>query len=321
MKTDDRKISLSVIVPVYKVEKYLPQCIESLIATERNDFEVILVDDGSPDRCPEICDAYAARDSRIQVIHQKNAGVSAARNAGLAACRGGYISFVDSDDYVEKDYVETLIEGMNGVDMLLFGQTIRNINGENRRQTYGEFKTDGIDDTQSRQRQVATTTCYFNCVWSNCFRRDIIDKYSLRFDERMHLYEDSLFYYEYLLHVSHLRSIDRVVYNHKTGDMESLCHSAATSPAGKEKAYGSFYLGTRLCELAKQYGDGYIKQDLRDYAGASMLLFVIGNRGLHDILAAHRKARAFCRAEGLRMPYAGMAWPILRRMWAKLRGK
>ena len=89
MKTDNRKISLSVVVPVYKVEKYLPQCIESLIATERNDFEVILVDDGSPDRCPEICDAYAARDSRIQVIHQKNAGVSAARNAGLAACRGG----------------------------------------------------------------------------------------------------------------------------------------------------------------------------------------------------------------------------------------
>ena len=321
MKTDNRKISLSVIVPVYKVEKYLPQCIESLIATERNDFEVILVDDGSPDRCPEICDAYAARDSRIRVIHQKNAGVSAARNVGLTACRGGYISFVDSDDYVEKDYVETLIEGMNGADMLLFGQTIRNVNGENRRQTYGEFKTNGYRDTENRLMQVKTTTCYSDCVWSNCFRRDIIEMHGLRFDERMHLYEDILFYHEYLLHVTCMRSIDKAMYNYKTGDPVSLCHSAATSLPSEEKAYGSFYLGTRYCELAKQYGDGYIKRYLRDHAGANMLLYVIGHRGFRNIIEAHRKARAFCRVEKLKMPYTSMAWPVVRRMWVKLRGK
>ena len=77
------KTILSIIVPIYKVEKYLPRCIESILAQTFRDFELILVDDGSPDRCPAICDEYAAKDSRIAVIHQQNAGVSAARNAGL----------------------------------------------------------------------------------------------------------------------------------------------------------------------------------------------------------------------------------------------
>ena len=89
---------LSIIVPVYKVEPYLPKCIDSILAQTFSDFELILIDDGSPDRCGEICDEYAARDDRVVVIHRENRGVSAARNAGLDAARGEYIGFVDSDD-------------------------------------------------------------------------------------------------------------------------------------------------------------------------------------------------------------------------------
>ena len=99
---------ISVIVPIYNVEKYLPQCIESILRQTYTNLEIILVDDGSPDSCPQICDDYAAKDSRIKVIHQANSGVSAARNSGLKIAKGKYIGFIDGDDYIEPDMYEYL---------------------------------------------------------------------------------------------------------------------------------------------------------------------------------------------------------------------
>ena len=107
----------SVIVPVYKVENVLPRCIESILNQTVTDFELILIDDGSPDRSGEICDAYAAKDSRIRVIHQKNGGVSKARNAGLDIAQGEYIVFVDSDDWVDAIYLEQF--SLSSADMIL----------------------------------------------------------------------------------------------------------------------------------------------------------------------------------------------------------
>ena len=98
---------ISVIVPVYKVEEYIDECIESIITQVFNDFELILVDDGSPDHCGDICEKYAAQDRRIKVIHQENKGLSGARNAGLEIASGNYITFIDSDDVVESDYLQT----------------------------------------------------------------------------------------------------------------------------------------------------------------------------------------------------------------------
>ena len=91
---------ISVIVPVYGVEAYLNQCIDSILAQTHKNLEIILVDDGSPDRCPTICDEYARKDSRVRVIHKKNGGLSDARNAGLEIATGEYIGFVDSDDWI-----------------------------------------------------------------------------------------------------------------------------------------------------------------------------------------------------------------------------
>lgn len=99
---------ISVIVPVYKVEQFLPRCVDSLRAQTYRNLEIILVDDGSPDRCGEICDEYAASDSRIQVIHKMNGGLSSARNAGIDIAKGEFISFVDSDDWVDCDCYEKL---------------------------------------------------------------------------------------------------------------------------------------------------------------------------------------------------------------------
>ena len=97
---------ISVIIPVYKVEEYLENCIQSVIKQTVSDLEIILVDDGSPDQCPEICDLWADKDSRIKVIHKENGGLSDARNAGLDIAQGEYLSFVDSDDWIAPDMYE-----------------------------------------------------------------------------------------------------------------------------------------------------------------------------------------------------------------------
>ncbi len=110
---------ISVIVPVYKVEQYLSRCIESILCQTFINFELILVDDGSPDSCPDICDQFARTDSRIKVIHQKNSGLSAARNAGLGIAQGDYYCFIDSDDYVKDVFLEKLYQSLidNNADL------------------------------------------------------------------------------------------------------------------------------------------------------------------------------------------------------------
>lgn len=100
---------VSVIVPIYKVEPYLRRCLESIVNQSYRNLEIILIDDGSPDKCPQICDEYAAKDNRIKVIHKENGGLSDARNVGLNICKGQYISFVDSDDWIDEHFFENLL--------------------------------------------------------------------------------------------------------------------------------------------------------------------------------------------------------------------
>ncbi|MCI1661132.1 glycosyltransferase family 2 protein [Bifidobacterium tibiigranuli] len=103
---------ISVIVPVYKVEKYLDQCVESIVNQTYQNLEIILIDDGSPDRCPQICDEWAAKDPRVRVIHRANGGLSAARNSGLAAAQGTLIGFVDSDDWIAPDMYQSMANNL-----------------------------------------------------------------------------------------------------------------------------------------------------------------------------------------------------------------
>lgn len=108
MKKVSKEPLISVIVPVYKVEEYLDRCVDSIINQTYKNLEIILVDDGSPDNCPKMCDGYAKKDKRIKVIHKKNGGLSDARNIGIDNSKGDYLTFIDSDDYVELNYIEFL---------------------------------------------------------------------------------------------------------------------------------------------------------------------------------------------------------------------
>lgn len=114
---------ISVIVPVYKVEKYLNRCVQSIAAQTYENLEIILVDDGSPDNCGALCDEWAQKDSRIKVVHKENGGLSSARNAGVAVATGAYVGFVDSDDYIHPQMYEKLYEALveNGADISICG--------------------------------------------------------------------------------------------------------------------------------------------------------------------------------------------------------
>ena len=128
---------ISVIVPVFKVELYLDKCIQSIIEQDYKNLEIILVDDGSPDRCPQMCDHWAAQDKRIAVIHKRNGGLSDARNTGIEAATGKYVVFVDSDDYIDNRFVECLYTQIletkaqiSSVDMILFDDSTQIVRDE-----------------------------------------------------------------------------------------------------------------------------------------------------------------------------------------------
>ena len=163
---------LSIIVPVYKVENYLQKCIDSILAQTFTDFELILVEDGSPDGCPALCDAAAAKDARVRVIHQKNGGLSAARNAGLDAARGAWIGFVDSDDYIAPEMYETLYKAVQstGADLALCDYAEVNEAGTPCPKMHGSLS--GMELTGRELLQKASALMV-QLAWNKLYRRAI----------------------------------------------------------------------------------------------------------------------------------------------------
>ena len=192
MKT---KPQLSIIVPAYKVEAYLPKCIDSILAQTFRDFELILVDDGSTDSTPAICDAAAAKDERVVVIHQKNGGVSAARNAGLDAVRGDYIGFVDSDDYIEPEMYETLMRQMKADDSDIvicnfsYADKAGNILPKESLLTKDEL----LSREEAVRRLSGNKNWYYVTLWNRLYRREVFE--NIRFPVGR-LHED-----EYVAHL------------------------------------------------------------------------------------------------------------------------
>ncbi len=182
---------ISVIVPVYGVENYLPACVDSLLNQTFSDFELILVDDGSPDACPELCDRYAAQDPRVRVIHQENAGLSAARNSGICAAKGSAIAFVDSDDTVSPRYLELLYTALeeSGADMALCGVEDVNEDGSSQQPpVFTQPVQAGVFDGKALMHQFFTpaSTCY-TVAWNKLYRAKLWQ--TLRYPEGM-IHED-----------------------------------------------------------------------------------------------------------------------------------
>ena len=189
---------ISIIVPVYKVEKYLEKCVNSILEQTFTNFELILVDDGSPDGSGQICDAYATIDKRVRVIHQKNGGLSAARNAGLEKATGRYVGFIDSDDYIHPQMYEKLYEALqkNKADLSIcnyaYVDNYGNIDSEKQK------KDHIITEVLNRERAfekidpLVEGYSFYVTAWNKLYKRDLFK--NIKFLEG-HVHED-----EYIVH-------------------------------------------------------------------------------------------------------------------------
>ena len=197
--------AISIIVPIYNSEKYLGRCIDSILSQSFTDFELILVDDGSKDTSPQICDEYASIDKRIRVIHKKNGGVSAARNDGLDIAKGDYITFVDSEDRVDTDYLKCLYK-KNAFDYVI-GTFINEPYGKIRKLREKVFIGDGLKD------YISVSYLSNGYPWGKLFKSNIIKGNSIRF-ENIKVYEDLLFCIEYARNCSSICCIADANYHY-----------------------------------------------------------------------------------------------------------
>jgi len=221
---------ISVIVPVYKVEKYLCKCIDSIINQTYENLEIILVDDGSPDDCPRICDEYAKKDKRIKVIHKENGGVSSARNRGIEVATGDYIAFVDSDDWIESDMYECLYNKMVS-EKAECAKGLYCINDDREKQekffqyiyTDEEIKDKFLYDLMfapciidsKAQKNDVLLVCYL-------IKKDIIKNNNIYFKTNMKTAEDYIFLIEVLLKAKKLVVVDKILYHYRIRDDSTM---------------------------------------------------------------------------------------------------
>lgn len=243
---------VSIIVPCYKVEPYLDRCLESLVNQTLRDIEIVLVDDESPDRVPQMCDEWACRDNRIRVVHKKNEGLGMACNSGLDIATGEYIAFCDSDDYVDPDCYETLYMAAksddadavySGIMRVTENGTVTPMSQVEKKRVYS---SDEIDDFQlgmiasrpaekkERHRQMSAKIVLYSGV--------IIRKYNIRFhSEREYLSEDLLFNLDFLEHCQKVVELPKSFYYYFV-NTSSLTHTLRTDRFEKYKFLRTYLL-------------------------------------------------------------------------------
>ena len=218
VKKGDKIVLFSIIIPVYQAEKVLQRCIDSVLRQTVSDFELILVDDGSKDTSPSVCDRNALLDHRVRVIHQKNGGVSSARNAGLDICCGDRIVFIDSDDYIEFNFLESFISHTE--DLLISGYQIEGFGLE--KSIYRNFEDLSYSSINKNQTADLFEHGMFNYVWTKAFDGQIIRQNHIRFDQRLNYAEDTLFVLQYMNHCKSVSQICGTPYHYVKYEHETL---------------------------------------------------------------------------------------------------
>lgn len=210
----DINCKISIVVPIYNVELYLDKCVSSLINQTYKNIEIILVDDGSPDQCPALCDAYAQKDQRITVVHKENGGLSDARNAGIEKARGEYILFVDSDDYIELDTCEKLYEIITSYEVDIVVGNARKIEKgvcSLMRHTYIPQK-DVISGPDYLKLELIKGTMYM-AAWLNLYKKSFLVDNKLSFEVGL-LHEDEEFTPRAFLKANSVLGTNIVFYNY-----------------------------------------------------------------------------------------------------------
>ena len=219
---------VSIIIPVYNVEKYLAECIESVLRQTYQNIEILLIADGSPDNSGKICDKYAKKDSRVRVIHKQNGGVSSARNVGLEQANGEYITFVDGDDFIAKSYIEELYKTLENANADLSFCKYDHYNGLGFEEIKEGFPTNLVVD--KNDQSFIDFFCRFftnknNFCGSSCrvlYKKSVLQ--DLSFNENVKISEDLLFLLQAIFNAKKLVFLDKALYHYRVAQ-GSACHS------------------------------------------------------------------------------------------------
>lgn len=266
-KVSKEKPLISVIVPVYNVEEYLPKCIDSIINQTYRNLEIILVDDGSPDNSPKICDEYAKKDKRIKVIHKKNGGVSSARNYGIKESTGEFISFVDADDWVDRKYIEVLYSTSieYNSDYVCCGYNRVYNNKKEEINSTGDVIEYTNNEYLIKLLNVQNSYgfCHMKLIKKNALK-------SVRFDEKLLVGEDALFNVMLCNNISKAVVVNKPLYNYRFNSNSVVRKYDANYVTKYENSMKkmSKYIG-------KNYKDVTITQQLYNYIAYHVLLISV----------------------------------------------
>lgn len=297
---------ISVIVPVYNVAAYLPQCLDSILSQDYEALEVLVVDDGSTDGSGALCDQYARQDSRVQVVHQKNAGAAAAKNAALDLATGEYLSFVDSDDYLEPNVYGAMValvqEHQADAAQFNFREVYRT-HTQDQRQWQGRAE---MDSRAYLGRFPEDFTCAL--LWNKLYRREIYQ--GVRFVEG-HKIDDEFFTYRGFLKERKIVWDERIVYNYRKRRSSVMASPQAAEQRLLDAAQA---LDQRRQEVAQAWPELKRAFD-RSYLDA--LWYLSGNAASAETIAAFQKRlRRYLTTWGSALPPRNLLKPLWHLLWA-----
>lgn len=242
---------ISVIIPIYKVEKYLHRCIDSVVNQTYKNLEIILVDDGSPDKCPKICDEYADKDSRIKVIHKSNGGLSDARNVGITSATGNYISFIDSDDYIAKDFFSTLFETMYSQNSDIVECSVVKFYENNHFDAYNDDFSINTYVTQDALSALIAESQFRQHVWNKLYKSSLISGISFEVGK---LNEDEFWTYQIFARAKRVTKINKTMYYYfqRESSIMGNTYNLRRLDALEGKAARQEFIENKFPELAVQ---------------------------------------------------------------------
>lgn len=257
---------ISVIVPVYNVAQYLPQAVESILSQDYEKLEVILIDDGSKDDSGRICDCYAARDARVKVIHQKNGGAAAAKNAGLRIATGEYLSFVDSDDYLESNVYTYMVNLLKQEQADLVQFAFRNVYKNHTEDFILHPGRSRVDTVSYLKRFPSDWTCAL--LWNKLYRRELFDGI---FFEEGHRIDDEFFTYQGVMNAKKIVVDDRIIYNYRRRASSAM----NSAKAGQQLQFDRVdYMDKRRRKIAARFPE--LKWDF-DFGFVDALIYLSQN--------------------------------------------
>ncbi|MCR4740783.1 MAG: glycosyltransferase [Lachnospiraceae bacterium] len=274
--------TVSIIVPVYNVEKYIRGCVDSLLSQTLEDIEIILVDDGSRDGCPGICDEYAERDDRVRVIHQQNRGLPGARNAGLSAAGGSFVMFVDGDDRITSDAAQRLTAAMDEDDDILIFNIVRDNGDGIIKEARGTGRITALSDSD-RKKVLSDTLDPMReeypllhhqrvSACTKLYRKAFLDENDIRFPENVKVHEDIPFALDVYHHAAKIRYTDIDIYHYR--------YNPLSITAGYRPAYVGEMKDLLACLKAQTEelkDEGITEDRFYDRAAASLIRLLISN--------------------------------------------